>query len=59
MKSIIQVAVVIVAFTSAGCVSNDEAAQLGTVAAAASSPIFGEMHAAIPASKINGNVFEY
>jgi hypothetical protein len=28
-------------------------------AAAESTPVYGDMHAAIPFSKVNGNVFEY
>ena len=59
MKSIIRVAVVVVAFTAAGCVSNAEVAHVGVSAAADSTLIYGDMHAAIPASKVNGNVFEY
>jgi hypothetical protein len=58
MKSIVRVAVVIVAFTAAGCVSNAEVAQVGASAAADATLIYGDMHAAIPAGK-DGNVFEY
>ena len=59
MKSIVRVAVLVVAFATAGCVSNAEVAQLSIAAAADSTLIYGDMHAAIPASKVNGNVFEY
>ena len=59
MKSIVKMVVLVVAFAAAGCVSNDEAVQVSAAAPAESSPMFGELHAAIPASKANGNVFEY
>ena len=59
MKSIVRIAVLAVAFTSAGCISNAEVAQVSAAAPAESTLIYGEMHAAIPASKANGNVFEY
>ena len=60
MKNIIRVAVVAVVFTTAGCISNADVAQVS--AAAPSEPtvsIYGDMHAAIPAGKASGNVFEY
>ena len=59
MKSIVRVALLVVAFTAAGCVGNAEVAQVSVAAAADSTPIYGDMHAAIPASKASGNVFEY
>ena len=58
MKSIVRAAVLVVAFATAGCVSNAEVAQV-SAAAAESTLIYGNMHAAIPFSKVNGNVFEY
>ena len=58
MKSIVRAAVLVVAFATAGCVSNTEVAQV-SVAAADSTLVYGDMHAAIPFSKLNGNVFEY
>ena len=58
MKSIISVAVV--AVITAGCVvSNADVAQVSAVAPVESKAVFSDMHAAIPASKVNGNVFEY
>jgi outer membrane murein-binding lipoprotein Lpp len=59
MKNIIRVAVVAVAFTSAGCISNADVAQVSAAAPAEVTLVYGDMHAAIPASKANGNVFEY
>ena len=60
MKSIIRVAVVAVVFGAAGCVvSNADVAQVSAAAPVESTSLFGDMHAAIPASKVNGNVFEY
>lgn len=59
MKSIVRITVLVVAFAAAGCVSNAEVAQVSVAAAAESTLIFGDMHAAIPASKTSGNVFEY
>jgi len=59
MKNIIRVAVVAVLFTTAGCISNADVAQVS--AAAPSEPaisVFGEMHAAIPAGKTDKS-FEY
>jgi len=58
MKSIVRVAVLVAAFATAGCVSNAEVAQV-TVATAETTLVYGDMHAAIPFSKVNGNVFEY
>ena len=58
MKSIVRVAVLVAAFATAGCVSNAEVAQV-VVAAAEPTLVYGDMHAAIPFSKVNGNVFEY
>jgi hypothetical protein len=58
MKSIVRVAVLVAAFATAGCVSNAEVAQVA-VAAAEPTLVYGDMHAAIPFSKVNGNVFEY
>ena len=58
MKSIIRVAVVVVAFTAAGCDRNAEVPQVGASPAADATLIYGDMHAAIPAGK-DGNVFEY
>jgi len=49
MKSTIRVALLVVAFTTAGCVSKVDGEQAS----------YSEMHAAIPASKISDNVFEY
>lgn len=49
MKSTIRVAVLVVAFATAGGVSKVEGDQSSD----------SEMHAAIPASKVSGNVFEY
>ena len=60
MKSIVRVALVVVAFTAVGCVSDADVAQVSAAAPAAeSSLVFGDMHAAIPASKTDGRVFEY
>ena len=59
MKSIISVAVVVVAFTTAGCISKADVAQVSAAAPAEVSGLFSEMHAAIPASKNNSNVSEY
>jgi outer membrane murein-binding lipoprotein Lpp len=59
MKIIVRVAVVVATFATAGCVANAEVAQVSVGAAADSTLIYGDMHAAIPASKVNGNVFEY
>jgi hypothetical protein len=59
MKSIVRVAVLVAAFATAGCVSNAEVAQVAVAAAAESTLVYGDMHAAIPFSKLNGNVFEY
>jgi hypothetical protein len=59
MKSIIRVAVVAVVFGTAGCVvSNADVAQVSAPAPAESHSVFGEMHAAIPASKTD-TAFEY
>jgi hypothetical protein len=49
MKSTIRVALLVVAFATAGCVSKVDGDQAS----------YSEMHAAIPASKISDNVFEY
>jgi len=59
MKSIVRVAVLVAAFATAGCVSNAEVAQVAVAAAAEPVLVYGDMHAAIPFSKVNGNVFEY
>ena len=60
MKSMVRVALLVVAFTATGCVSDaEEVARVSVPAAADSTPVYGDMHAAIPASKVNGNVFEY
>jgi outer membrane murein-binding lipoprotein Lpp len=59
MKSIVRVAVLVAAFATAGCVSNAEVAQVAVAAAAETTLVYGDMHAAIPFSKVNGNVFEY
>ena len=59
MKSIVRAAALVVAFATAGCVSNTEVAQVSVAAAAGSTLVYGDMHAAIPFSKVNGNVFEY
>jgi hypothetical protein len=60
MKSIVRLALLVVAFTAAGCVSDaEEVAPLSVAAAAGSTPIYSDLHAAIPASKVNGAVFEY
>ena len=59
MKSIVRIAVLAVAFTSAGCISNADVAQVSAAAPADVTLVYGEMHAAIPASKGTGNVFEY
>jgi hypothetical protein len=58
MKSIVRVALLVVAFTAAGCVSDAEVAQVSVAAAAESTPVYSDMHAAIPAGK-DGNFFEY
>ena len=59
MKSIVRVAVLVVAFTAAGCVSNDEAVQVSAAAPAeAAVSLYSEMHAAIPAGKAD-KFFEY
>jgi hypothetical protein len=59
MKSIVRVAVLVAAFATAGCVSNAEVAQVAVAAATETTLVYGDMHAAIPFSKVNGNVFEY
>jgi len=59
MKSILRVAFVVVAFTTAGCVSDAELEQVGAAAPSESSGSFSDMHAAIPADKGNGKFFEY
>ena len=59
MKSIVRIAVLAVAFTSAGCISKADVAQVSAAAPAEATLVYGDMHAAIPASKANGNVFEY
>ena len=59
MKSIVRVAVLVAAFATAGCVRNAEVAQVAVAAAAETTLVYGDMHAAIPFSKVNGNVFEY
>ena len=62
MSNKIRIAALVVAFIAAGCVGSNEANQVMnpvSVAAAETRPIFSDMHAAIPASKTNGNVFEY
>jgi hypothetical protein len=59
MKSIIRVAVVAVAFTTTGCISKADVAQVSAAAPVETIAVFSEMHAAIPASKTNKNVFEY
>ena len=60
MKSIVRVALLVVAFTATGCVSDaEEVAQVSLAAAAESAPIYSDMHAAIPPSQASGNVFEY
>ena len=60
MKSIVRLALLVVAFAATGCVSDaEEVAQVSLAAAAESTPIYSDMHAAIPPSKASGNVFEY
>ena len=59
MKSIISVAVVVVAFTTAGCISKADVAPVSAAAPVEVSGMFSEMHAAIPASKNNGKFFDY
>jgi outer membrane murein-binding lipoprotein Lpp len=59
MKSIFRVAFVVVAVSVTGCVSDAEVEQVSAAAPAESGSVFSDMHAAIPASKLNGNVFEY
>jgi outer membrane murein-binding lipoprotein Lpp len=59
MKSIIRVAAVVVAFTTAGCISKADVTQVSAAAPAEVTGMFSEMHAAIPASKNNSNVFDY
>ena len=59
MKSIIRVAFVVIAFTAAGCVSDAEVERVSAAAPAEHGSVFSDMHAAIPARKVNGNVFEY
>jgi outer membrane murein-binding lipoprotein Lpp len=54
MKSIVRVAVLVAAFATAGCVSNAEVAQVAVAAAAETTPVYGDMHAATPFSKVNG-----
>jgi hypothetical protein len=46
MKSIVRVAVLVAAFATAGCVSNAEVAQVAVAAAAETTPVYGDMHAA-------------
>ena len=59
MKSIFRVAFIVVAFTAAGCVSDAEVERVGAAAPAEYGSVFSDMHAAIPAGKVDGNVFEY
>jgi hypothetical protein len=59
MKSIFRVAFVVVAFGVTGCVSDAQVEQVSAAAPAEHGSVFSDMHAAIPASKLNGNVFEY
>lgn len=59
MKNIIRVAVVAVVFTTAGCISSADVAQVSAAAPSEQAiSVFGEMHAAIPASKTD-KFFEY
>ena len=59
MKSILRAAFVVVAFTTAGCVSDAQVEQVSAAAPAESSGSFSDMHAAIPADKGNSKFFEY
>jgi outer membrane murein-binding lipoprotein Lpp len=58
MKHLVRIATLLAVFAAAGCVSNAEVGQTNAVATESSS-LYAEMHAAIPASRTPGNVFEY
>jgi outer membrane murein-binding lipoprotein Lpp len=58
MSHFVRTAVLLAACATAGCISNAEVAQTSAVAAEPSS-FYVDMHAAIPAGKDDGNVFEY
>jgi hypothetical protein len=58
MTHLVRIAALIAVFAAAGCTVNAEVAQTSPVATEASS-MYSEMHNAIPASRKDGNVFEY
>lgn len=58
MSNKIGIVALVAAFITVGCVSSNEVAPV-SVASAETPLVYGDMHAAIPASKGNGNVFEY
>ena len=57
MSHLVRITALVAALVAAGCVSNAEVAQTSPVVATES--LWSEMHAAIPASRTNDNVFEY
>ena len=58
MSHLVRFAAVLAVFAAAGCISNADLGQT-SAATAQSSSLYAEMHATIPASRSNGNVFEY
>ena len=58
MSHLVRITALVAVFAAAGCVSNAEVAQTSSVATESVS-LYSEMHAAIPASRTQGNVFEY
>jgi outer membrane murein-binding lipoprotein Lpp len=60
MSHLVRIAGLVAVFAAAGCVSNaEEVAQTSSSVATEASSLYQEMHAAIPASRTQGNVFEY
>jgi hypothetical protein len=57
MSHLIRIVALLAAFAAAGCVSDAEIGQSSAVTESTSP--YAEMHAAIPDSGTDGNVFEY
>ena len=58
MSHLVRFAGLLAVLAAAGCISNADLGQTSPVATESSS-LYAEMHAAIPAGRSNGNVFEY
>lgn len=59
MSHLVRIAAVLAAVVIAGCSASADVVQKTTFAATESSSLWSEMHAAIPAARVQGNVFEY